>query len=229
MTIWSGVTPISSSSSRVRNCWRSGRKPCGVPLDRKMVARLPPQAAQGAGHQLAVQPLVRQEAPARRLVALRGVEHAAQQPGHVDIADGVRRRRGGRGRMRHALPHIEARTAPRLQVAQRHQPLVGLHHREARNPLLGGQLPDRRHAHAGPEHPFVDAQPRPFGQLLDQRHLGRGNRVRQPFVAGRRHHQPQGPCAACRTCAASAILAVWPGVPALVRFAAFHVVLPQLY
>ncbi|MNY13941.1 hypothetical protein D3C86_1470990 [compost metagenome] len=35
MTIWSGVTPISSSSSRVRNCCRSGRKPCGVPLDRK--------------------------------------------------------------------------------------------------------------------------------------------------------------------------------------------------
>src|SRR5258708_7112664 len=31
ITIWSGDAPISSSSSRVCNCWRSGRKPCGVP------------------------------------------------------------------------------------------------------------------------------------------------------------------------------------------------------
>jgi hypothetical protein len=127
---------------------------------------------------LAVEPLRRQHARARRALVRRLPEHIADQPDDVEPLRPQHVARVGQchGRMRtpprierRALAHEKTRAAPRLEVAHGDEPVVAGHDGGARDRVRLRELADRRHARAAPQQLVVDARGDRTDDLFEQR------------------------------------------------------------
>ena len=139
---------------------------------RHMIAGLIGRQAQIAPDPGFLQPAVREAAAAVFGEPILGAQ-LGQQVRDVDrpiqaagaLHAGARDRLGG---------DVEAGAPPRFQLTVRHQPIIGLDHREAAYPQARRQLTDRRDARAGAEQPRRDLLADAAHQLLHQRHAGLG-------------------------------------------------------
>ena len=139
-------------------------------IAQQQTAGLAADVAQGARHQLAIEPLGGQHAGAGRGDDRRLAEHVTDQPNHVHrLRRRVLRASGRRRRVqRRTLAHEKAGAAPRFEVAARHQLVVAGHHRGARHAQAGGALADRGHARAAAQQLVVDARRQRAHDLVDQ-------------------------------------------------------------